>query len=72
MIDYILERKHNSPFFPHYRVRQAIERKDEALLEMRRNYERVLDQCNHLETLLHRQTKETYVKPNGNQVQSKP
>ena len=45
-----------------FRVRSAIERKEEAILELKKKYERVSDHCNHLETLLQRQTKEAYMK----------
>lgn len=45
-----------------HRVQRAIERKDEALVELRRNYERALEQCNHLETMLQLQTKNAYIR----------
>ena len=45
-----------------YRIRSAIERKEETILDLKKKYERVSDHCNHLETLLQRQTKENYMK----------
>ena len=46
----------------HFRIRSAIERKEENILELKKKYERVSDHCNHLEALLQRQTKESYMK----------
>ena len=45
-----------------FRIRSAIERKEETILDLKKKYERVSDHCNHLETLLQRQTKENYMK----------
>ena len=45
-----------------FRIRSAIERKEEIIVELKKKYERVSDHCNHLETFLQRQTKENYMK----------
>lgn len=48
------------------RVKAAIHKKDEVICELQRNYDQALAECQHLETLLQRQTKNNYLN------QSKP
>ena len=44
-----------------FRVRAAISKKEEVIGELQRNYDRALTECQHLETLLERQTKQNYL-----------
>ena len=44
-----------------HRVKAAIGKKEEAICELQRNYDHAMADCQHLETLLQRQTKQTYL-----------
>ena len=52
-------------FFLFFRVRAAIQKKEEKINELQSNYDRAITECNHLETLLQRQTKQTYLNTNN-------
>ena len=47
----------------HARVREIIEKKEETISELQRNCDQALAECQHLETLLARQTKQNYLGP---------
>ena len=53
------------------RVRSAIQKKEETICELQRNCDQALAECQHLETLLARQTKQNYLGPNSAKVSSK-
>ena len=44
-----------------HRVKAAIGKKEEVICELQRNYDQAMADCQHLETLLQRQTKQTYL-----------
>ncbi len=44
-----------------FRVKAAIERKDETIAELQRDQDRLTEECQHLETLLERATKNRYL-----------
>ena len=46
--------------FP-FRVKAAIQKKEEKINELQSNYDRAMAECQHLETLLQRQTKQNYL-----------
>ena len=41
-----------------FRVRSAIQRKDEMIAELGKSYEKAMEQCKHLEVMLERQTRD--------------
>ena len=44
-----------------FRVKAAIQKKEEKINELQSNYDRAMAECQHLETLLQRQTKQNYL-----------
>ena len=58
-------------YFFYYRVRAAIDKKEETICELQRNCDQALGECQHLETLLARQTKQNYLGPNSGKPSSK-
>jgi hypothetical protein len=48
----------------YYRVKAAIQKKEDTICDLQRNYDRALTECQHLETLLQRQTKQSYLSSN--------